>query len=63
MKNKLMICRTESGITHPSSSSPFGHWAIMSHLVKKSSQRMLVSGSDDHDDEDEEVFTKKRSWW
>ena len=41
-ENKLMICRTESGITHPSSSSPFGHWAIRSHLNKKSSQRMLV---------------------
>ena len=52
MKNKLMICRTESGITHPSSSSPFGHWAIMSHLNKKSSLRMLVVGVyDDHDDD------------
>ena len=35
MKNKLMMWRTDSGIVHPSSSSPLGHWAIMSHLTKK----------------------------
>ena len=35
MNNKLMIWRTDSGIVHPSSSSPLGHWAIMSHLTKK----------------------------
>ena len=54
IKNKLMIWRTESGITHPSSSSPLGHWGIMSHLNKSSEN---VGGGDhddvynDHDDE------------
>ena len=34
VKNKLMIWRADSGIVHPSSSSPLGHWAIMSHLTR-----------------------------
>ena len=35
-KNKLMIWRADSGIVHPSSSSPLGHWGIVSHLKRSS---------------------------
>ena len=36
MMIKLMIRRADSGIVHPSSSSPFGHWGIVSHLKRSS---------------------------
>ena len=33
-KNKLIIRRADSGMWQRSSSSPSGHWRIMSHLNK-----------------------------
>ena len=38
----LMIRRADSGIVHPSSSSPFGHWGIVSHLVRMMMMRMML---------------------
>ena len=34
MMIKLMIRRADSGIVQPSSSSPLGHWGIVSHLKR-----------------------------